>query len=105
MQALAGSRNSTHRDIPRLERRKLRTLAQRLASCANRQEPLYRAHMESARSMSCNRMRARVVGIARNPADCAGGGGERQGPVIWVICKADSSAKAGMVDVYYSIIG
>ncbi len=52
MQALAEPRNSTDPDIPRAQRRKSRTLAQWLASCENRKEAQYRAHTESALSMS-----------------------------------------------------
>jgi len=43
MQALAEPRNSTNRDIRRVQRRKSRTLAQWLASCENRDEAIYRA--------------------------------------------------------------
>jgi len=52
MQALAQPRNSTDHDIPRAQRRKARTLAQWLASCETREEALYRAHTQSALSMS-----------------------------------------------------
>ena len=52
MQALAQPRNSTDHDIPRVQRRKARTLAQWLASCENREEALYRAHTQGALSMS-----------------------------------------------------
>ncbi len=78
MQALAEPRNSTDRDIPRAQRRKSRTLAQWLASCENREEALYRAHTESAQhERDCTPVG--VVGIAREPADRAGGGGKTQG--------------------------
>jgi hypothetical protein len=52
MQALARPRNRTDHDISRVQRRKARTLAQWLASCETREEALYRAHTESALSMS-----------------------------------------------------
>jgi len=61
MQALAEPRNNTDRDIPRVQRRKSRTLAQRLASCQNREEALYRAHTEGALSMSAI---ARELGLS-----------------------------------------
>jgi REP element-mobilizing transposase RayT len=52
MQALAQPRNSTDHDIPRVQRRKLRTLAEWLASCENREEALHRAHTQGVLSMS-----------------------------------------------------
>jgi len=61
MQALVEPRNSTDRDIPWAQRRKSRTLAQWLASCENREEALYRAHTESALSMSAI---ARELGLS-----------------------------------------
>jgi REP-associated tyrosine transposase len=61
MRALAKPRNRTDRDIPRIQRRKSRTLAQWLASCENREEALYRAHTESALSMSAI---ARELGLS-----------------------------------------
>jgi REP-associated tyrosine transposase len=61
MQALAKPRNRTDRDIPRIQRRKSRTLAQWLASCENREQALYRAHTESALSMSAI---ARELGLS-----------------------------------------
>ena len=61
MQALAEPRNSTDADIPKLQRRKGRTLAQWLAGCENREEALYRAHTQSALSMSAI---ARELGLS-----------------------------------------
>jgi putative transposase len=61
MQALAEPRNSTDHDIPWVQRRKSRTLAQWLASCESREEALYRAHTESALSMSAI---ARELGLS-----------------------------------------
>jgi REP element-mobilizing transposase RayT len=61
MQALAEPRNSTDSDIPRVQRRKARTLAQWLASCEKREEALYRAHTQSALSMSAI---ARELGLS-----------------------------------------
>ena len=61
MQALAEPRNSTDPDIPKLQRRKGRTLAQWLASCENREEALYKAHTKSALSMSAI---ARELGLS-----------------------------------------
>ena len=52
MQTQAEPGDSTDRDIPRVQRRKSRTLAQWLASCEHREEVLHRAHKESALSMS-----------------------------------------------------
>ena len=60
-QALAEPRNSTDSDIPRVQRRKARTLAQWLASCEKREEALYRAHTQSALSMSAI---ARELGLS-----------------------------------------
>ena len=61
MQALAQPRNSIDPDIPKLQRRKARSLAQWLASCENREEALYRAHTQSALSMSAI---ARELGLS-----------------------------------------
>ena len=61
MQALAAPRNSTDRDIPKAQRRKVRGLAQWLESCTTREEALYRAHTESALSMSAM---ARELGLS-----------------------------------------
>src|SRR5690349_1253663 len=52
MQALAEPRNSTDNDIPKIQRRKSRKLAQRLESCENREQALYNAHTHSAMAMS-----------------------------------------------------
>lgn len=52
MQALAEPQNSVDRDIPRVQRSKARSLDQWLSSCSTREEALYRAHTESALSMS-----------------------------------------------------
>ncbi|MEO8009577.1 MAG: hypothetical protein ABI728_13800 [Betaproteobacteria bacterium] len=61
MQALAGPRNSTDHDIPKVQRRKARTLAEWLASCENREEALYRAHTAGAISMTAI---ARELGLS-----------------------------------------
>ena len=61
MQALVQPRNSIDPDIPKVQRRKARTLAQWLASCENREEALYRAHTQSALSMSAI---ARELGLS-----------------------------------------
>ncbi len=60
-QALAEPRNSTNHDIPKVQRRKSRTLAQWLASCENREEALYQAHTASAISMT---VIARELGLS-----------------------------------------
>jgi len=52
MQALAEPRNSTDDDIPKIQRRKSRTLAQWMESCENREQALYNAHTQSAMTMS-----------------------------------------------------
>ena len=61
MQALAQPRNSIDPDIPKLQRRKALALAQWLASCEDREEALYRAHTQSALSMSAI---ARELGLS-----------------------------------------
>ena len=52
MQALAAPRNSTDEDIPKIQRRKVKTLTLWLASCATREEALYRAYTEGAMTMT-----------------------------------------------------
>ena len=52
MQALADPHNSTDRDIPRIQRSKVRTLKHWLCACQTREEALYRAHTESGISMT-----------------------------------------------------
>jgi REP element-mobilizing transposase RayT/DNA-directed RNA polymerase specialized sigma24 family protein len=61
MQALAEPRNSTDNDIPKIQRRKSRTLAQWLQSCENREQALYHAHTHSAMTMSAI---ARELGLS-----------------------------------------
>jgi REP element-mobilizing transposase RayT/DNA-directed RNA polymerase specialized sigma24 family protein len=61
MQALAEPQNSADRDIPKAQRRKARSLDQWLSSCPTREEALYRAHTESALSMSAI---ARELGLS-----------------------------------------
>lgn len=61
MQALAEPRNSTDLDIPKVQRQKVRTLAQWLASCEHREEALYQAHTVSAISMTAI---ARELGLS-----------------------------------------
>ncbi|HEV8259768.1 MAG TPA: transposase [Burkholderiales bacterium] len=61
MQALAEPQNSADRDIPRAQRSKPRSLAQWLGNCTTREEALYRAHTESALSMSAI---ARELGLS-----------------------------------------
>ena len=52
MQALVASRNSTDVDIPRIQRRKAKTLSQWLASCATREEALYNAYIQGTMTMT-----------------------------------------------------
>lgn len=52
MQMMADPRNSTEQDIPRVQRRKVRSLKQWLDSCETRGEAVYRAHTQSALSMT-----------------------------------------------------
>jgi putative transposase len=52
MQTLANPDHSSDKAIPRDQRRKPRTLAHWLKSCVSREEALYRAHTQSAMSMS-----------------------------------------------------
>lgn len=61
MQALAEPQNSADRDIPRVQRSKAHSLDQWLSSCTTREEALYRAHTESALSMSAI---ARQLGLS-----------------------------------------
>lgn len=61
MQARAAPGNSTDQDIPKVQRKKARTLAQWLASCDNREEALYQAHTASAISMTAI---ARELGLS-----------------------------------------
>ena len=61
MQALAEPRNSTDDDIPKIQRRKSRTLAQWMESCENREQALYSAHTQSAMTMSAI---AREIGLS-----------------------------------------
>ena len=61
MQALAEPRNSTDSDIPKIQRRKSRTLAQWLQSCQNREQALYNTHAHSAMTMSAI---ARELGLS-----------------------------------------
>ncbi len=52
MQALADPRNRADRDVPRVQRSKVRTLKHWLRACQTREEALYRAHTESGISMT-----------------------------------------------------
>ena len=61
MQALAEPQNSADPDIPKVQRSKARSLDQWLSSCTTREEALYRAHTESALSMSAI---ARQLGLS-----------------------------------------
>jgi len=61
MQALAEPRNSTDNDIPKIQRRKSRTLAQWMQRCENREQALYNAHTQSAMTMSAI---ARELGLS-----------------------------------------
>ena len=61
MQALAEPRNSTDHDIPKIQRRESRTLAQWLQSCENREQALCNAHTHSAMTMSAI---ARELGLS-----------------------------------------
>jgi REP element-mobilizing transposase RayT len=61
MQALADPRNSTDEDIPKVQRRKVRSLKQWLENCGSREEALYRAYTESALSMTAM---ARELGLS-----------------------------------------
>ena len=61
MQALAEPRNSTDDDIPKIQRRKSRTLARWIESCENREQALYNAHTQSAMTMSAI---ARELGLS-----------------------------------------
>ena len=61
MQALAEPRNSTDVDIPKIQRRKSRTLAQWMERCENREQALYNAHTQSAMTMSAI---AREIGLS-----------------------------------------
>jgi REP-associated tyrosine transposase len=61
MRALAEPRNSTDNDIPKVQRRKSRTLAQWMQSCENREQALYNAHTQSAMTMSAI---ARELGLS-----------------------------------------
>ena len=61
MQALAEPRNSTDDDIPKIQRRKSRTLAQWMESCENREQALYNAHTQGAMTMSAI---ARELGLS-----------------------------------------
>ena len=61
MQALAEPRNSTDTDIPKIQRRKSRTLAQWLQTCESREQALYNAHTHSAMTMSAS---ARELGLS-----------------------------------------
>jgi putative transposase len=61
MQALFMPMNGGDPDIPKVQRSKIQSLAQWIASCATREEALYRAHTESALSMSAM---ARELGLS-----------------------------------------
>ena len=61
MEALAEPRNSTDDDIPKIQRRKSRTLAQWMESCENREQALYNAHTQGAMTMSAI---ARELGLS-----------------------------------------
>ncbi len=61
MQGLAEPRNTVDRDIPRAQRSKARSLDEWLSSCPTREEALYKAHTESALSMSAI---ARELGLS-----------------------------------------
>ncbi|HUF20050.1 MAG TPA: transposase [Burkholderiales bacterium] len=52
MQALAEPRNSTDQDIPKLQRRKARTLAQWMQGGASRDEAMYNAYTQGVMTMS-----------------------------------------------------
>ena len=61
MQALAEPRNSTDADMPKVRRRKRRTLTQWLGSCETREDALYKAHTDGAMTMSAI---ARELGLS-----------------------------------------
>ena len=61
MQALGEPRNSTDADIPKIQRRKARTLTQWLGSCETREEALYKARTDGAITMSAI---ARELGLS-----------------------------------------
>lgn len=61
MQALAEPRNSTDPDIPKVQRRKARTLAQWLQDGASRDEAVYNAYTQGAMTMSAI---ARELGLS-----------------------------------------
>ena len=61
MQALAEPRNSTDDDIPKIQRRKSRSLAQWMQSSENREQAFYNAHTQSAMTMSAI---ARELGLS-----------------------------------------
>ena len=61
MQALAQPRNSTDDDIPKIQRRKSRTLAQWMQNSENREQALYNAHTQGAMTMSAI---ARELGLS-----------------------------------------
>ena len=52
MQALARPGSSTDTDIPKVQRQRVRPLAQWLASCESREDGLYQAHTAGAISMT-----------------------------------------------------
>jgi len=52
MQALADPRRSATREVPKPQRRRMRTLGQWLAQCGSREEALYMAYTESGLTMS-----------------------------------------------------
>ena len=61
MQARAAPRSRADRDIPKAQRRGVRSLGEWLAACARREEALYRAYTESALTMSAI---ARQLGLS-----------------------------------------
>ena len=67
MQALADPRNSTDRDIPRIQRSKVRNLTQWMRTCRTRKEAFYRAHTEGGISMTqiANEMGLSVSWVSR----------------------------------------
>ena len=52
MQKIADPQRATAREIPKAQRRSIRSLAQWLGACSAREEALFRAHAESGMTMS-----------------------------------------------------
>ena len=66
------------RTVAAAQRRTTRSLAQSLSVCDSREEAMFRAHTESALTMSALAEELGLFGLPRQSFNCSDGGGKRQ---------------------------